>query len=108
LTLAQAYARAASVLGDEFDAGKREGFTDNLDRVRPQPPKALRPAARAVIDTQDLNDISLQSIRDDEGRLGDDEPTLARRRCCLAHVRQGRDLGAPSADFPVITVRCSA
>jgi hypothetical protein len=40
--------------------------------------KAFGPTARSVIDAQYLNDISLQSIGDNEGRLGDDE--LARAR----------------------------
>ena len=34
-----------------------------------QPLKAVRPGARSVVDAQNLNDISLQSIGDDERRL---------------------------------------
>jgi|ERR1039458_9998444 hypothetical protein len=46
--------------------------------LRLGPLKALRPTARSVIDAQYLNDVSLQPIGDNEGRLGDDE--LARAR----------------------------
>ena len=51
------------------------------------PPKAFRPAARPVIDAQNLNDISLQSIRDDEGCLGNDELTCARDAAGAPHLR---------------------
>ena len=49
-----------------------------------------------MIDAQNLNDISLQSIWDDEGRLGDDELTCA------------RDAAGASADCPAVIVRCCA
>jgi hypothetical protein len=39
--------------------------------------KALRPAARSVMYAQYLNDISLQPIGNNEGRLGDDQLTCA-------------------------------
>jgi hypothetical protein len=51
------------------------------------PLKALRPAARSVIDAQYLNDISLQSIGDNEGRLGDDELARARDAAGAPHLR---------------------
>ena len=40
-----------------------------------------------MIDAQDLNDISLQSIGHDEGRLGDDELTRAKDAAGVTHVR---------------------
>ena len=52
--------------------------TQHVIVIRTQPLKVLRPAACPMIDAQNLNDISLQSIGDDEGRLGDDELTCAR------------------------------
>jgi hypothetical protein len=119
LALPQSHAWAASVLVDEFDASKLEGFTDSLNRltrtgllnlskstiespslatdasagygacnrVRSQLLKALRPAARPLINVQNLNDISLQSIGNDEGRLGDDEFTCAGDAAGTPHLR---------------------
>jgi len=51
------------------------------------PLKALRPTARAVIDAQYLNNISLQSIRDNELRHGDDELARARDAAGSPHLR---------------------
>ena len=51
------------------------------------PLKALRPTARAVIDAQYLNDISLQPIGDNEWRPGDDELARARNAAGSPHLR---------------------
>ena len=51
------------------------------------PLKALRPMARSMIDAQNLNDISLQSIGDNKGRLGNDELARARDAARAPHLR---------------------
>jgi hypothetical protein len=38
-----------------------------------KPPKSVQPAAGVVIDAQDLQHLVVYSVRDDEGRFGDDE-----------------------------------
>ena len=51
------------------------------------PLKALRPTARFVIDAQYLNDISLHSIGDNKGHLGDDDLARARDAAGSPHLR---------------------
>ena len=67
---------------------RRIDSTDSGETYRTLAPlKALRPTDRSVIDAQYLNDISLQSIRENKQRLGDYELARARDAAGSPHLR---------------------